>query len=61
MIKVRDKAIKLFCELEKLDYDKITDAIEISRGVGYENAYKKAILKALNKNIPIEKEQEYTR
>ena len=61
MIKVRDKAIKLFCDLEKLDYDKITNAIEISRGIGHENAYKKAILKALNKNIPIEKEQEYTR
>lgn len=61
MIKVREKAIKLFCNLEKLDYDKTMDAIEISRGIGKGNAYRKAILKALNKNIPIEKEQEYTR
>lgn len=43
MIKVRDKAIKLLCEKQGLDVNKVMNAIELSRAVGHENAYKKAI------------------
>ena len=42
-LKIRDKSIKLLCQQQGLDCDKVMNAIEMSRAIGHENAYKKAI------------------
>lgn len=42
-LNIRNKSIKLLCEKQGLEVDKVMKAIELSRAVGHENAYKKAI------------------
>lgn len=52
-LNIRNKSIKLLCEKQGLDVNKVMKAIELSRAVGHENVYKKAINQGIDNRLTV--------